>query len=71
MGCQKAIAKQIASQDAHYILALKENQPDLHAAVKDYFETAKAANFRSVSATYHEQTDTAVMGVWKYVVVSS
>lgn len=57
MGCQKAIARQIVSQDADYILALKENQPELHTSVKDYFETAKTANFRSVPATYHEQTD--------------
>jgi predicted transposase YbfD/YdcC len=36
-GCQKEIAAQIVDQGADHVLALKENQPTLHAQVSDYF----------------------------------
>lgn len=36
-GCQKEIAAQIIAKEADYVLALKDNQPTLHAAVADYF----------------------------------
>jgi predicted transposase YbfD/YdcC len=36
-GCQKGIAAQIVAKDAHYVLALKDNQPTLHEQVADYF----------------------------------
>lgn len=38
MGCQKAIAAKIRERGADYVLALKDNQPTLHAEVSDYFE---------------------------------
>jgi predicted transposase YbfD/YdcC len=38
MGCQRAIAEQIVSRRADYILAVKENQPSLLADVKDSFK---------------------------------
>nr|VFK36308.1 MAG: hypothetical protein BECKLPF1236C_GA0070990_105812 [Candidatus Kentron sp. LPFa] len=57
MGCQKKIAEQIVSQGADYILAVKDNQPELFDAVKDYFETAKATDFLSVPVSYDEQTN--------------
>lgn len=34
MGCQKAIAQKILDKDAHYLLALKGNQPKLFAQVE-------------------------------------
>jgi predicted transposase YbfD/YdcC len=37
MGCQKAIASQIIEQKADYILALKDNQEELHEQVKALF----------------------------------
>lgn len=37
MGCQTAIAAQIAQGGADYVLALKENQPTLHQGVAAYF----------------------------------
>lgn len=37
MGCQTAIAKQIVQAGGDYVLALKENQPDLHELVVDHF----------------------------------
>lgn len=37
MGCQKEIAAQIAQQKGQYILAVKDNQPRLHAALQSHF----------------------------------
>ena len=37
MGCQKEIAKKIISRNADYVLALKENQPELLEEVEDEF----------------------------------
>jgi len=36
-GCQKNIAAQVVDKGADYVLALKDNQPTLHAQVSDYF----------------------------------
>jgi predicted transposase YbfD/YdcC len=41
MGCQSAIAAQIVEQGADYVLALKGNQPTLHATVVGAFADAK------------------------------
>lgn len=38
MGCQREIAQKILEKKADYVLALKENQPDLHEAVYTYFD---------------------------------
>ncbi len=37
MGCQRAIAEQIVDKEADYLLAVKGNQPKLHAAFQDHF----------------------------------
>jgi predicted transposase YbfD/YdcC len=42
MGCQKAIADTILERGADYILAVKDNQPTLHAAIEAAFEQAPA-----------------------------
>jgi predicted transposase YbfD/YdcC len=34
IGCQREIAQQITDQGGHYVLAVKDNQPTLHAKVK-------------------------------------
>lgn len=41
MGCQTAIAKQIVSQGADYVLSLKENQPSLYENVRSIFALAE------------------------------
>jgi len=41
MGCQKAIARQIISQKADYLLAVKGNQPSLLQAVQNAFADQK------------------------------
>ena len=43
MGCQSAIAAQLVEQGADYVLALKGNQPTLHATVAGAFADAQRA----------------------------
>ena len=43
MGCQTAIAQQIAEQGADYVLALKDNQPTCHDLVQRAFADARAS----------------------------
>ncbi len=42
MGCQEDIAKAIIKQEADYILAVKENQKQLHQDIEDEFRFSKA-----------------------------
>jgi predicted transposase YbfD/YdcC len=49
MGCQVDIAQKILDHDAHYVLALKGNQPTLEADVVDYFKTAPPAEIVSIT----------------------
>lgn len=37
IGCQKEIARQIVAGGGDFVLTVKDNQPKLHAAVRDYF----------------------------------
>jgi len=46
MGCQVDIAQKIVDAEAHYVLALKGNQPTLEADVTAYFETAPSEEDR-------------------------
>jgi len=38
MGCQKEIAEKIVSKKADYLLAVKDNQKNLHEEIQDIFE---------------------------------
>jgi len=40
MGCNPDIAQSILDADADYLLAVKDNQPTLHAEIRSYFDTA-------------------------------
>jgi predicted transposase YbfD/YdcC len=40
MGCSPTTVQTILDAKADYLLAVKDNQPTLHAEVKSYFETA-------------------------------
>src|ERR1700675_3531659 len=40
MGCNPNIARSILDAKADYLLAVKDNQPTLHADIKSYFDTA-------------------------------
>lgn len=45
MGCQKEIARQIVEGGGDYVLAVKDNQPLLHAAIRDHFEHLHETDF--------------------------
>ncbi len=57
MGCQKAIAGQIIEQEGDYVLAVKENQPALHEAVKGVFDELTGPGIPGVSYDFHEHVD--------------
>lgn len=40
MGCNPNIAQSIVDAEADYLLAVKDNQPTLHAEIRSYFDTA-------------------------------
>jgi len=48
MGCQKEIARQIIEAEADYLLAVKENQGQLHEDVRDLFQGAEEFDFEAV-----------------------
>ena len=56
-GCQREIATQIGPQGADYVVAVKDNPPQLHAAIRDYFDTARAAHFAALAASSWKETD--------------
>jgi predicted transposase YbfD/YdcC len=56
MGCQREIAAQILQHQGHYLLAVKENQPTLHAKVKQLLDEARLEGFAGMSHGYHEQS---------------
>jgi len=55
MGCQEKIAEKIIQQGADYVLAVKNNQKQLHEEVQDFFVTARKYNFHAVSHDYFEE----------------
>jgi predicted transposase YbfD/YdcC len=58
MGCQKEIARKLREEKkAHYVLALKDNQPSLHAAVIKTFTEAQAEKFVGWTHDYTEEVD--------------
>lgn len=48
MGCQTEIAKTIRDGDGHYLLAVKDNQPTLHADIQSTFAEADDDRLRTV-----------------------
>jgi predicted transposase YbfD/YdcC len=54
MGCQRAIAHQIVEQGADYVLALKQNQGTLYAAVEQTFQTAQHPASEESALSYYE-----------------
>ena len=54
MGCQREIAQQITDGGANYVLAVKENQGQLHEGIRDLFEGAEALGFDGVPYDYSQ-----------------
>jgi predicted transposase YbfD/YdcC len=57
MGCQTAIAKQIVAGDGDYVLAVKDNQPQLAEALRDFFATLNAPGYSKREVSLHETLD--------------
>lgn len=55
MGCQKEIADQIVAGGGEFVLAVKDNQPKLHAALQQHFEERHAAGGRGRGQHYVER----------------
>jgi predicted transposase YbfD/YdcC len=69
MGTQRAIAEQIVKQKADYVLAVKDNQPELCQKVTSLLDDAILENFKGMSYGYHEATNaghgrTEIRRVW-------
>jgi len=62
MGCQTAIARQIAAQGGQYVLALKDNQPTLHDDVRAAFAEARATAFADLAPQHHSAAKTVDKG---------
>ena len=54
MGCQVEIAEKIVAAEADYLLAVKGNQPTLHAGILDFFVGHMGDNFARVRVSRHE-----------------
>ena len=52
MGCQKEVARTIVEQEGDYVLAVKDNQPSLHAEIQAAF----AATENCPSSSWHKYT---------------
>ena len=57
MGCQRAIAEQIVDQEAHYVLAVKNNQPTLYEETAEYFTWATQDKIEQKNLNFHEHTE--------------
>ena len=57
MGCQREIAQRITQSGADYVLAVKENQGQLHESIQDLFEGAEAFGFDGVPYDHAQTVD--------------
>lgn len=55
MGCQEDIAAKIIDKKSDYILAVKDNQKNLHNEIIDFFECARQHDFKGVAHDYFEE----------------
>ena len=56
MGCQREVAAGVADRGGHYVLAVKDNQPALHAKVKALLDEAILDAFDGMSHGTHGET---------------
>jgi predicted transposase YbfD/YdcC len=57
MGCQKEIAQKIVEQGGDYVLAVKDNQPQLREDIEKCFEQAYATNCAGLRYDWHETAE--------------
>lgn len=63
MGCQESIAKDIIDKEADYILAVKENQKQLHQDIQDEFRFAKNIEISTNDNLDHGRIETRICSV--------
>ena len=59
MGCQIGIVEQIVSEGGDFVLAAKDNQPKLKAAIETHFDEQIGRDFEDVRYRAHETTEEA------------
>ncbi len=57
MGCQKGIVNDIRERGGHYVIALKGNQDTLHAEAQNFFDQARAADYKGAKCKKYEATN--------------
>jgi predicted transposase YbfD/YdcC len=57
IGCQKDIAAKITAKGGEYVLAVKDNQPTLHADVARVFDDAAESGWRGQAHDTHVEVD--------------
>jgi predicted transposase YbfD/YdcC len=57
MGCQKDIVEQIVSGDGDCVIAVKDNQPKLMAAIESFFSEQIERDFEDLQYRVHETCD--------------
>lgn len=57
LGCHKSTAEQIVEQGADYVLAVKENQPKLHAHLQHLFDRSDEQLYADLSVDFFETYD--------------
>ena len=58
MGCQKDIIRAVVDKKVDYLVSVKDNEPNLHAAVKQPFELLGKGELADVPVYYHEESET-------------
>jgi predicted transposase YbfD/YdcC len=48
LGCQTDVAEKIIARGGDYVLAVKDNQKNLSEAIVEFFDTARALDFRNI-----------------------
>jgi predicted transposase YbfD/YdcC len=59
MGCQIGIVEQIVSEGGDFVIAVKDNQPKLKAAIETHFDELIQRDFEDISYRVHETTEEA------------
>ncbi len=57
MGCQKEIAKKIVDAKGDYVLAVKDNQPKLHGAIKELFSDERQSDLVKMPHREHQTSE--------------
>jgi predicted transposase YbfD/YdcC len=59
IGCQREVAREVTERRGDYVLAVKQNQPALHAKVKALLDEAILGGFAGMRHGHFERTDDA------------